>query len=192
MAKTRTFIGIEASEEIRSRALDAIDQLSTIAREVKWVAPENLHWTLQFLGDLADVEVAEVCRAVALATVEHEPFLLSASGIGAFPKLERPRTLWLGADQGSDAITQLQEAIEATLAELGYRGESRKYVPHLTLGRVKRGSQGGRALSEELANLADYEGGAMEVEEVTVFASELEQDGPVYHVLSHAPLALDA
>jgi 2'-5' RNA ligase len=41
----------------------------------------------------------------------------------------------------------------------------------------------------ELAGLAEYEAGSMLVDEVTVFASKLTSDGPIYEVLARAPLA---
>jgi 2'-5' RNA ligase len=188
-SKTRTFIAIKANDEVHVRALLAIDRLSGDAENVKWVAPDNLHWSLQFLGDIGYEQMAEACRIVGKVAARHAPFGLTASGVGAFPKVERPRTLWLGAGQGSEALCSLQAALEDALAELGFRGENRRYVPHLTLGRLARGSHGGLLLAEQVAQMSDFEGGAMEVDEVKVFASELQRDGPIYHVLASAPLS---
>jgi 2'-5' RNA ligase len=189
MAKTRTFIAIEAFDEVHAAALTAIDRLRSATDNVKWVEPENLHWTLQFLGDLTDVEMAEVCLRTVRTAAKHEAFTLEARGVGAFPSNERPRTLWLGVGEGAERVIALQAAIEEALRSLGFRGENRQFVPHLTLGRVGRGSDGGRVLAERLAKLADFDGGAMGVDAVTVYASELGRDGPTYHVLARAPLS---
>ena len=62
-------------------------------------------------------------------------------------------------------MVALQAAIQTKLDRLGYRGESRRYVPHLTLGRAGRNSPP-RALVRELAALAEYEAGTMLVDEV--------------------------
>lgn len=191
MAKTRTFIAVAAEGEVHAAAQTAIDRLQSAAENVKWVAPENLHWTLHFLGDLDDVEVAAVCRRTLEAANLVEPFLLTAQGVSAFPKVERPRTLYLGAGQGSDELIRLHGELESRLADLGFRGERRRFVPHLTLGRVGRGSHGGEVLAERVAKLSNYEGGQMEVAEATVFASELGPAGPMYHVLATAPLGGD-
>ncbi len=187
--KTRTFIAIEAVDEVHVKALQVIDRLQSAAENVKWVAPDNLHWTLQFLGDITDEQMAETCRLVGKVAARHKPFARTAAGVGAFPKAERPRTLWLGAGQGSEAMCQLQAELEDQLAELGFRGENRRFVPHLTLGRLGRGSHGGQLLAERVAQMADFDGGIMTVDEVTVFGSVLERAGPTYHVLSRAPLA---
>jgi 2'-5' RNA ligase len=82
----------------------------------------------------------------------------------------------------------LQAAIQKKLDRLGYRGESRRYVPHLTIGKA-RGDASSRSLVRELAGLADFQAGKMFVDEVMVFSSELRPEGPIYDVLARAPLA---
>ena len=188
ISKTRTFIAIDAVDEVHVRALQAIDRLRSAEDNVKWVAPDNLHWTLQFLGNISDQQMAEVCRVVGKIAARQAPFHLTAKGVGAFPKLERPRTLWLGAEEGTEALCQLQADVEEELAEIGFRVENRRYVPHLTLGRVGRGSHGNAILAERLTKLSEYNGGVMAVDEVTVYESVLEREGPVYHVLARAAL----
>jgi 2'-5' RNA ligase len=188
MAKTRTFIAVEAVDEAHAAALTAIDRLRTAAEGVKWVAPDNLHWTIQFLGDLDDREMAEVCLRTVRVAARHEPFELAALGVGAFPSIQRPRTLWIGAGEGCEQFCALQADVEQSLRELGFRGEGRAFTPHLTIGRSGRGGHAGAVLTERLAKLADFDGGRMSVDEVLVFASELGRDGPVYTVLARAPL----
>ncbi|RIK83442.1 MAG: RNA 2',3'-cyclic phosphodiesterase [Planctomycetota bacterium] len=189
MPKTRTFIAVEAADEVHAAALAAIDRLRSAATGIKWVEPDNLHWTLQFLGDLTDMEVAEVCLRTVRVAAEHEAFAVQARGVGAFPSIKRPRTLWLGAGEGAERLIALQADVEQALSSLGFRGENRQFVPHLTLGRAGRNADGGALLAQRLAKLADFDGGAMAVDAVTVFASELGRDGPTYHVLARAPLS---
>jgi 2'-5' RNA ligase len=165
-----------------------MEQLRSAAPDVKWVEPEGLHWTLNFLGNVEDREIAEICAVVAEAALEHAPFDLQVRGAGAFPSPDRPRTLWLGVGAGRDQMIALQASIEKSLDSLGYRGEARRYTPHLTIGRPGRG-QPPRELVAELANLAEFNGGSMLVEEVTVFSSELTRQGPIYTPLGFAPLS---
>ncbi|MCA9234876.1 MAG: RNA 2',3'-cyclic phosphodiesterase [Planctomycetales bacterium] len=193
MAKTRTFIAVAAIDSVHAAAVGAIERLASATDNVKWVEPENLHWTLQFLGDLDDQEMATVCLRVTRVAAKLPAFTIEGQGVGAFPSVERPRTLWLGAGQGSEQFCALQREIEDSLLSLGFRGDARQFTPHLTLGRASRGGNPGLVLSERLAKLADYPGeggpGATQaVDEVTVFASELTRDGPKYHVLASAPL----
>ncbi|QDS99839.1 RNA 2',3'-cyclic phosphodiesterase [Adhaeretor mobilis] len=188
MPKTRTFIAVPAEGEVQGAALNAIDQLRSVVDGVKWVEPENLHWTLQFLGDIDDVEMAQACRRVVKVVAQHEPFVLHGKGISAFPSPDRPKTLYLASDVGSKKFCALQADIEESLDDMGFRGERRQFVPHLTLGRINRGGRGGDALSEQLVAMKDLEAGAMAVDEVLVFASRLHRQGPGYQVLATAAL----
>lgn len=186
--KIRTFVAIPIPDDIRRRALDVATRLAAVAPEVKWVEPQSLHWTLNFLGNVEQREIGEIAAAVAEGALECETFEISLRGAGAFPSPDRPRTLWLGAGEGRDMMIALQSSIEKSLELLGFRGEARRFTPHLTIGRPGRGEPS-RALAQELAALADFDGGKMFVDEVILYSSELTREGPVYDPLAFAPLA---
>ncbi len=185
----RTFIAVTISPEIRRAAGKLAEMLRPAAGDVKWVEPENLHWTLQFLGDVDVLEIPAVCTAVSTAVTEVESFDLEARGAGAFPAPDRPRTLWVGAGAGAQAMVALHGAIDRKLKRLGYRAEQRRFVPHITLGRAGRNSPP-RPLIRELAGLAEFDAGSMLVDEVTVFASKLTPEGPQYDVLARTASAV--
>jgi 2'-5' RNA ligase len=187
MGRTRTFVAVETTAEIRRRAMEFVSRLAEAAQDVKWTSPENLHWTLYFLGDVDDLEIPAVCNAVATAALECEPFDLAAFGAGAFPSADRPRTLWIGAGEGAQGLVELQRSLQRRLKKLGYRGEERRFVPHITLGRAGRHGRP-RSLANELSAFADFDAGSMLVDEAVVFASRLTLEGPLYEPLSRAPL----
>lgn len=189
--RQRTFIAVAASPEIQRSASNLAAALRRVAGDVKWVAAENLHWTLQFLGEVEQLDIPEVCAGVAAAVAPLDPLDLAAYGAGAFPSPEKPRTLWLGAAAGSDPMIALQAAVQRELSKLGFRGEQRRYMPHLTLGRVSGPAHGhphAAGLAEEIAALADFDAGSMLVDEVTIYASRLGRNGPAYEILGHAEL----
>lgn len=185
--KIRTFVAVPLPDSLRKRAVKVASELAAIAPGVKWVEPNSLHWTLQFLGPVEQRETSEICDAVAEGVLEFAPFDLQMLGAGAFPTPDRPRTLWLGVGQGRDEMIALQAAVEKSLEPLGFRGEARRYRPHLTIGRPGRGEQP-RELADHLAALADFDGGTMLVDEVVVYSSELTRQGPIYEALGFAPL----
>jgi RNA 2',3'-cyclic 3'-phosphodiesterase len=185
----RTFVAVEISSEMRTKATRLINQLSRSSANVKWVEPRNLHLTLKFLGQVEVLEMPEVCRAVAEAVAELPPFDLTGAGAGAFPNADRPRTLWLGVSEGTDEMVALHDAVETRLADLGFRREQRRFRPHLTIGRVRNSSPAGiRELAELLEEQREFVGGSCDVSEVVVFASETGPAGPTYDPLSHAAL----
>ncbi len=188
--RVRTFVAIELPAEVRSRACQLIESLRrSTDTNVRWVGPEQLHWTLKFLGDVDMLEIPDVCRRLGRAVAPLAPFDVSACGVGAFPDIHHPRTIWLGIRDGLEPMLELHAAVEETLADLGFRQEQRRFRPHITLGRVRGGAEeGSRELAERLQAHADFEAGISTVFEITVFSSELTPKGPIYDPLGHAEL----
>ena len=116
------------------------------------------------------------------------PFTLHVSGVGAFPNLRHPKILWAGITDGAEALRRLYDELETKFLDMGcYRKEERGYTPHLTLGRVKA-ERDGFTLAPELAKRQNWDGGKTTVDEVLVFSSVLERDGPVYTILGRGEL----
>lgn len=188
MSRTRTFIAVGISEEIREEAISLQATLAKSGADVKWVEPESMHLTLLFLGEVDDRELHSVCRAVSRVAAEEPMFTLGVSGVGAFPTPRRPKVVWAGISEGADALARLHDKLEAAMLDLGcYRKEERSYTPHLTLGRVKSEADG-FTLAPLLTKQSEWGGGRTVIDEVLVFSSELERDGPVYTVLGRGKL----
>jgi RNA 2',3'-cyclic 3'-phosphodiesterase len=189
MPRTRTFIAVELSEDVREQLLALQKSLDAAKADVKWVEPENLHVTLLFLGEVDDRELPAVCRAVQEAIAELPAFTLSVQGVGCFPNPRRPRVVWAGIGQGLQETVAVHDAIEGPLLDLGcYRREERKYTPHITLGR-RRSEGPADTLGRELARHQGWSAGESSVEAIHVMASELSSHGPHYTTLSRAKLA---
>jgi 2'-5' RNA ligase len=184
---TRTFVAVQIDRPIQRRAAALVDRLSRSEARVRWVDPSRLHFTLKFLGEVATTELHEVCQAVARGASRLAPFSVEVCGAGAFPRIDRPRTLWLGVGEGADQMIELAVAIDLELAELGFAREGRSFVPHLTLGRV-RGGAPLAALGAAVTAAADYPAGKLIVQQAMVLASRLQPDGPEYDALASAPL----
>ena len=189
MAKVRTFIAVDIPSQVRDRARQLIDCLRASGAEVTWVRPENLHLTLKFLGDVPDVELGKVCRAVEQSAARAASFEVFCGGAGAFPDVRRPRTIWMGLQRGEQEMAALHAGMDKALAKAGYPRDNRRYHPHLTIGRLRRG--GGpqqQDLSRLIQDNSDYEAGPTFVTEAIVFSSVLQKSGPTYEVLARAPL----
>jgi 2'-5' RNA ligase len=188
MGKTRTFIGIDIGDAIRTSAIALQKELAKTGAEVKWVTPKSMHVTLLFLGEVDDRELHPVCKAVKAAATSEPPFTLRVSGVGAFPTSRRPKVLWAGITDGAEPLQRLYGSLEEKMLDLGcYRKEERGYTPHLTLGRVK-GDADGLTVAGELQKRLAWDGGRTAVDEVLVFSSEMDRDGPVCTVIGRAPL----
>jgi 2'-5' RNA ligase len=188
MPRLRTFIAIDVGKGLRARLASLQDTLARSAEGVKWVEEENLHLTLLFLGEVDFRDVPRVCQAVEAVTARRAAFPMKVAGVGAFPNLRRPRTLWVGVEVGAAEVTALHDELEGPLLELGcYRREDRPYTPHITVGRLK-GDRHGEQLGEALARREDWQAGETTVNEVQILSSELKPQGPIYTVLGRAKL----
>ena len=192
MSRTRTFIAIDPGKDIRNRLVALQEQLAKAGTEVKWVEPENLHVTLLFLGEVDERDLPAVCKAVADVTQQTLAFPMSVERASCFGSPRRPRTLWAGVGEGTQAVCALHDALEGPLLDLGcYRREERQYTPHITLGRV-RGDRPGDQLGAALAKQAGWRCGEQPVREVLVMGSELTPKGPVYTVMGRGKLGTEA
>ncbi|MBA2117003.1 RNA 2',3'-cyclic phosphodiesterase [Bremerella alba] len=189
MEATRCFLAVRISSDVRRRAEKLMKKLSAAETDVKWVESENLHITTNFLGDVTGQDVVDISRKTIEIAAEHAPFELEMFGTGAFPDVDNPRTLWVGASTGAEQLISLQEDLTENLAAIGFPPDSRKkYHPHLTLGRLKR--VGGKIddLQALLAENAQLSIGQCHVKEVCIFASKLDRTGPKFTLIGRGTL----
>jgi 2'-5' RNA ligase len=188
MQTTRTFVAIPLGAEQTEAACQLIEELRAQTNGFRWVAPQNLHLTLVFLGEIANEQISAVCAAVNRATAEAAEYELTLMGVSAFPNLDRPRTVWIGCREGAAETTALHDTIETQLVPLGCRREQRAFVPHLTIARATKHGPAARGLRATFARLADWHGGTTRVREVQVLGSELSREGPTYTILGRCRL----
>jgi RNA 2',3'-cyclic 3'-phosphodiesterase len=185
IATVRTFVAVLLPDEIRGRLAQEIDGLRRHASGVAWVAVENLHITVKFLGGVEETRLAEVSAALERAATV-PAFGVDVRGLGAFPSTTRPRVLWAGAP-GAPEFTRLAEDVDRALVSLGFAPESRGFTPHVTLGRVREPRRN-VALSEALEDAVGHPFGALRVERLSLMRSDLSPRGARYTELSAVPL----
>lgn len=188
MQNVRTFTAVEVWPEIRERARVLVNRFKDTTAKVTWVKPDQMHLTMNFLGDVEMNEIPAVCKAVAEAVQPFQPFDIEMAGVSVFPNYDNPRTIWLGVGGGSEQLVSLHTALQERLGDLGFRIEARRFHPHLTLGRVRSLPTGAGQLAGLIKQQADFEAGPMMVSEVTVFSSQLGREGPSYEALGHGEL----
>ena len=183
----RCFLAIELPEETRDRLADLQDRLSHLGRSVRWTRPGHVHLTVKFFGDVPDQDVPAICDLAATITQPFEPFELSVRGTGCFPPHGPARIIWAGLAELPQPLLDCQQACEDQFAEMGYPPEGRLYHPHLTIGRV-RDARRSRQTRQAIEAEANFDGGIFHVEELLLFQSVLECNGPTYTVIARAPL----
>lgn len=187
MEKIRTFIAIKLTSEIISGISRVQEELKRSGAKVKWVWPENIHLTLKFLGYITSEELERVKVAAREAFKPFRSFGINVSDLGAFPKINYPRVIWLGIAKGKEELKRLTFTLEGRLARIGFAREKREFSSHLTLGRVKS-QKGIGGLIEALINTETSHLGSMKVDKIAIIQSELKPQGPVYTSLEEIDL----
>ena len=176
----RLFVGIDLPHEIRAR----LHALQGGIQGARWVAPENLHLTLRFIGEVDNAQAYEIYHA--LDRVEATPFELRLGDAGAFGSASRARTLWAGV-ASSPSLAVLKSRVDSALAGIGLGPDERRFSPHITLARLRSG--GGRALGRRIAEIAPDICGTIPVDEFVLFESHLGGKGARYARAAVYPLA---
>jgi RNA 2',3'-cyclic 3'-phosphodiesterase len=172
----RAFLGISVPKEMKTSIISAQNKFSGF--DIKFVEPENLHFNLRFFGEINEEDAGKVKTLLGEALRNLRPFEIKIAGMGAFPNKDYIRVVWIGVKDGHQEIVSLAEAVQGSIQSLGFEAEE-KFVPHLTLGRVRSG-RNKEELSKLLDKTVDLEIGTMKVDEVKMFQSKLGPNRPIY------------
>ena len=168
----RAFVAIEVNNQ---NVLNSIYQVqSELNIEAKPVELHNMHFTVQFLGEISEEMVRKISDA--LNSIEFSAFSISFVGIGVFPKPSFPRVIWIGTDDGVNELEKLAEMIRTKLSQLGFRPD-KKFKPHVTIFRIKNKIEG---ISNKFEKFSSYYFGRQIISEIKFKKSELTPNGPVY------------
>ncbi|WP_418281843.1 RNA 2',3'-cyclic phosphodiesterase [Halorubrum sp. DTA98] len=188
----RAFFSVDLPDDLAGPLADAQATLEG-ADGLNFVDPQQAHVTLKFLGDVPasapdatdlDDVLAAGERAVARAAVD--PFACRVAGLGVFPSLGYVSVVWVGVDEGGEALTRLHEALEAETTAIGFDPETHEFTPHVTLARMTDAR--GKELVQTAVRERDPVLGQFEVDEFRLTASTVTPDGPVYETVETFPL----
>lgn len=186
----RLFVALEPPGAVRRRLESVAGEIrraaGRAASEVRWVRPENVHLTLQFLGNVPEERVPDLVAALRAAAGGARPLHLEVRGAGGFPNARRPRVIWAGLQGDLVPLGELVRDLGQRLAPLGFPPEDRPMSPHLTLGRARGG--GAPGLAGALSAVREVEAGSWRAVELVLFRSRLAPDGPTYEPLHRLPL----
>ena len=128
----RIFVAIEINNK---NVLDSISKIqSELKINAKPVKIQNLHFTVQFLGEVSEQMIEKISRD--LCDLEFAPFSISLSGVGVFPKPNNPRVVWVGTNDGISKLEELVVNIQKKLLCFGFSPD-KKFKPHVTIFRIK-------------------------------------------------------
>jgi len=125
----RLFTGLELPSDV---ALD-LGFMQGGVLGARWIDRESFHITLRFIGDIDDAMGRDV--AMALDEASLRPFSIRIKGIDVFGG-NKPHAI-IALIEPNPELLRLQAAQERICQSLGLEPEGRKYIPHVTLARLK-------------------------------------------------------
>jgi len=190
----RAFLAVELSQELQAELATVQQDLKRrIELEMKrdtrisWARPASIHLTIKFLGDMDEEVIDPLLVAVEQTIGSQIPVNVPLERLGAFPRPQSPRVLWVGPsenwERGGEAtrIAEIHGAIEQACEGLSFLRETRPFSPHLTLARIKVGERHvGVVLAKTGVLDRPLSFGSLVVEAVVLMKSELKPTGSVY------------
>jgi RNA 2',3'-cyclic 3'-phosphodiesterase len=176
----RLFVALEIPAAVRENLAGLLAALRAVTKEPRWVRPGNLHVTLKFLGEVADVKV-EALRNALRGIYSEQTAALEFRGLGFFPNERQPRVFWAGIE-ASPNLKTLAADIDAAMEKLGIPREGREFSPHLTLARFER-IRLPEVLRSAIAANEQREFGSLRTREFHLIHSKLKPSGAEYTTL---------
>ena len=173
----RLFIAIHIiqSEELK----DAFQLLkeSLSGERIKWVEDENLHLTIQFIGEVEEYIVPVIVEKLNTISPKQK-IEFTIEGIGLLRNMSDPRVIYAGIKQ-IRGLMELRNEVESCLLNADILNERTKFMPHLTLGRIKF-LKNKHIMEDILTDLRDTYFQKNICSEFILFESHLTPGGPVY------------
>jgi RNA 2',3'-cyclic 3'-phosphodiesterase len=191
-AGARLFVAVDVGDAVRREVTRVVGVLTSKLEAAKtppkvaWVKPAALHVTVRFIGEVDAPEV-ERFQALLAPPIAVAPFELVWRGIGTFPSPKNPRALWLGVIRGAGPLAEVEAEVSRRLAGAkAVELDDRAFLPHLTLGRVKMAGVG--VDWPKILQAVEVKHVISVVDRVTLYRSQLSQQGPHYTGLVSAQL----
>lgn len=176
----RLFVALELPNRLRER----LNLFRVGLRGARWVSPANYHMTLRFIGEVEEHTAHDI--DAALCTVHVPAFSLRLAGIGAFGGEGKARSLWVGTERNDDLL-HLRDKIESALVRIGLAPERKsKFVPHVTLARLRDTPRD--RLADLIATYNTFVAEPFVAEHFTLFRSFTGNEAAHYEPLAEYPL----
>ncbi len=177
----RLFIAVPIQSEAKNKITNGIISDVKIKQlPVKWTAYQNLHLTIQFLGDVDEKRIGDLKQIINRVKTPVRNEFLKFTGIDSFPGKTNPKIIYIGMDN-SNYLRLIHRQISHDLLRNGFSPDRKPFKPHLTLGRVR---ENGEVSPSDLAYLADLfrqlDITDSLLDRIILFESVLRPAGPVY------------
>lgn len=153
---------------------------------INWVNDDLCHLTIRFIGKTPSTQVKPIADALQYIASNTPELDLEINKLGVFGSHYAPKVLWLGVSNPPE-LQQLYQEINYSLQQLNFQLPDENFVPHITLGRIKKIDNKKRfwQMFEELQPAYHQQ---FHIKKISLIRSQLEKEGPIYTTLYDFPL----
>jgi len=171
----RTFIALESNKELKALMETLIEKLKKIGFKSNWTKNENVHLTMIFLGNISMQQIAKISYKAGERIFGFPTFTFKVDKLGYFTDNGIPKVLWLNVS-GGETLNGLYSEFKKSVIQSDIEISSEAFVPHITVGRVKKHPDYWDHLIKEIT----FEPIDVPVNSVGLYSSQLKKTGPVY------------
>jgi 2'-5' RNA ligase len=166
----RAFVALDLDSRSLRRVVRVADRLrmASGAPSATWTPHHNIHVTLKFMARLRQAAVVPLGQALAPLVDPRKTPQPGTCRLDAFPSVGHANVIVIVLADPLGDIAKLAAKVEKLAARHGVPPESRPFVPHVTLARLKRPYDSQRWLRQELAEAA----GELSPSHLTLYRSD--------------------
>lgn len=133
MRHIRVFFAIELEDQVKEYLVNKQEIVQERSKKGNFTLKNNIHLTLKFIGEVSTNQISSLKKAVDIVADQHEAFDMLMNRVGKFDRGNRS-IVWIGLEKNIQ-LENIYKDLEQTLSQWGYEKETRKYRPHITIGR---------------------------------------------------------
>ena len=176
----RLFVAIFPSQSTQAQLNQKADNwCRKFQTEIRLVAPELLHLTVKFIGNIDKACQGDLTTAFLQAKGNLPSASLQITQLMLFPSQRKPRLVAAEIAQ-SPELHYIFQFFDQGFSDLGIIAEQRSFNPHITLARARRWQK--ETISPSPFQLVEP------VKSIALVKSQLSPKGAKYTVLESIPL----
>ncbi|RUM59290.1 MAG: RNA 2',3'-cyclic phosphodiesterase [Persephonella sp.] len=148
----------------------------------RWTPLSNFHITYKFIGDVNEEELRNIHKILKNELDREINTEIQLKGLNSFPNIYNPKILFIDVIDKENFLTECSNLIEEKLSLLGYPKSDKKFIPHITLMRIKKYRK--NKFIQLMRRFKDFEFGIQKQVEINIIESILKPDGAVYRKVS--------
>ncbi len=135
----RLFTALIPPAEVVEALAEFLEPRRAADPQVRWASPQSWHVTTCFMAAAASDRLDRLAENLAGAAARSTPLTVRLGGAGAFPNPYAARLLHLAASATpAGELERLAAGCRRAASGAGVEPDGARFVPHLTLARLRR------------------------------------------------------